>query len=1396
MPCGRRVRNRPRATDVALNRIRRPDHGWAWRAARVWLRRGAALLATLALVVLARGAAAQANDRAPGYWQFAASNRLDSVLLSDVDGDGVDEILVLDENGRLTLLAANGEQRWFFLSPDPVAAIGAAAVDAGLGRRYIAVAAGSSLTLLDSDGEERWRVPLDAPVAPDGIYAYDLEADGDEDILVLLASGHLLLYNGAGELLWEFAGQEDPTAAANPQLLVTDLDADGVQELVLGLFTPRRFSQLLYLKGGVVQWRQAVSRRITTLAAAPFEGQAPAIAVGTNFGQLTLYAPDGRTLWFRTLNRPISALTFAQLGGQGALAAGTDAGSVVAFSGEGRRLWMSNLAREADRQILALLPANSRAQPDQPALAAILEPVSESSGLADVFLLGGDGQTQANPGDTDLPQLTRLVDINGDGHYELLLARFATLQLIGLGVGDSEYIQEWEYALNAAPTAALVIDLDEDGENEVIVGTRDGRLHSLSVDRTIRWLNAPGEEIAFLARARTAPGEPPRVALVRRKRALAGGSSGAGPSWLELRAATGERLWTTVVDAEVTALVVDERGASGTAAIVLGTDDGQVLAYDFDGGLLWQAELAERDGGVRFLVFSDAPGGQPGRLLVGRQETITSITPGDAGPVSAPFIAFDQPIAALYSVRASPDRELAVSLVAFLADGSVHGLNRRGIEMGQWSWPLHLATRPTTTAISPDSAGEAFQESVNAFLVAGDDGRLRQLTITDNLPVISWQIDDLGDVQAVAWDDLDKDGRPETALAGTRDGHVWLYEQLYAPAPRRVLELPLTSGIFALALLQRTSSQSPDLLAITQNGLVRLFREEESRPPLLTEPSVEVDAGQYAIGVRVADMENDAVSVRLELQDPAGNWLPQTEQQLPTGNGRLVWPAVAVPANSARILYRIAYNDGIYQGYLSPPAGPDYVPSASGAVGPLMAGAAAVLLLGALFVFVRQSQTPSALADRFYNRLGQNPAETLLRLESRYAAVDGSPDFLLQLANRARQTNDTDLANLADGLFLLPNRPQAGLSIITRTLDDIHFDGRQWINLPRRRLIYKTCQALLEAPSITELGLLRPQLVHLLTVLEDNSEWQTFFESLLPVITNMRDSERVDLAEDRLVYLNQAGVRLRQVQEQLEEVGPGVERTLVRAIARRWSGLLTAEIEEQRGRAELEVALLTKRLAPDSRTHVALEIRNTGRAAAENVVATLDENPAYRIYGEPQIIPFLPSGRARQVRFLIEPQAEARFRVGLSPARSFLASSPRTSARSGNATCSCWSASGARARRRCSCGWRSIYHRRSCRSTSTANRSGSRPACPPCCRSSPGTSPTRWTPAATAALCPIATAGKTTRPASSSANSCPRRAPCCRRARCCCWSSTSSRPSSRWSPTASCRAPSSPTCAT
>lgn len=1216
----------------------------------------------LSALIVGRPSSVSAQDASPtpSYWRHAASGKLDSVLTVDIDADGVHEVLILDELSRLTLLSADGQILWSFNSSHPVIAVGAVdPVTTNGDFMEIALVGPKNLSLLDHTGKRLWQIPLNIDAQPVSVTGYDFQNDGINEILVLFETGQLFVFTAAGGLVWQFAGQDDLNIDVNPKMLVSDFDGDGAQEIVLGLFTPRRFSQLLFIDDETVRWRQSISRRITALVEAPFRNDQTYIALGTNFGQVDLYDTNGELIWFRTINKPISAMTFASSARGPSLIAGTETGSVTSFSEEGRREWSSNLASNADRQVLALLPAaitaetmaarNSFSEQGRPHLAVLLATNSSTSELADILLVGNEGQTLAKIDDTDLPYLTHLIDINHDGYHELLLPRFASLQLIGLGVGNSEYIKEWEYDLGSAPTALLVHDTDGDGEEEITVGTRNGRVHSLGTDRGIRWLHALDGEISQLIRIRHQGDRQDSLLIVRQPHLDSENSvdPSASPARLELRTMMGELIWDVTMPVRVSALAIVEPTQPEVASIYIGTADGQVLAYDGDGRLVWSNAILDVEDRIDHLLVLTGRGTRPDQLLIADGASIQALSLDAPEGATYRFAQFTEPIIDMFEVR-QPGNELSVNLVVFTEEGSIHGLNRRGIEMAHRSWPYQLNALPGAIEIWDESATEVFQSDFTAFLVATEEGSIEQIAVEDNQPIFLWRIEGLGVVETMNWDDINEDGRPESSLIGTRDGQVFFLDQLQTRAPHQTFDLSLNSSLFNVSFLKRSSSQSPNLLAITQNGIIRMFREEENRPPLLIFPRVEEEQNQFGFSVQVIDVENDPVAVRLELRDADGTWLALTEQTLEDGNGSLFWPVTSFPQGTDQINYRFRFEDGIYQGFLTPPPGP--VLPASSAFSEItmrMIAPAGVVFIAGLALFIRQSQTPGAQAGRFYRQLRQRPGETLPLLENRYALSNGSPDFLLQLANQARRATDSDVANLSDGLFLLANRPQAGLSIITRTLDEMP-ESNDKPDLEHRRLIYKTAQALLEAPSITELSLLRPQLVHLQAVAEENDEWSPIFDSLLPILSNMRDSERVESINDRLVYLNQAATRLRLVQDQLQDYSPSVERTLVKAIARRWTGLITAEIEEQRGRAELEVILKTKRLAPSEQIFVEMDLRNTGRAAAENIIAVLENNPAYKVCSDPQVIPFLPPGRSRQVRFLIQPAAEERFRVALS----------------------------------------------------------------------------------------------------------------------------------------------------
>ena len=301
-----------------------------------------------------------------------------------------------------------------------------------------------------------------------------------------------------------------------------------------------------------------------------------------------------------------------------------------------------------------------------------------------------------------------------------------------------------------------------------------------------------------------------------------------------------------------------------------------------------------------------------------------------------------------------------------------------------------------------------------------------------------------------------------------------------------------------------------------------------------------------------------------------------------------------------------------------------------------------------LYLSARQPITCVTCAHRFYRQLKNQPATTLPLLEKRYNLTNASPDFLIYLASRARQSGNTLVSSLADGLFLLADRPQVGLTIILGALEQIEEMRPAWQQLERWQHIFSTGQGLLEAPTITEISLLRPQLVHLLEYLERQDKWSPVLDALLPVMTNLRDSERVDLPDDRLVYLNEASYLLSELQHTLPAFSMRVEKTLVTAVVRRWAGLVTAASEELRGQANLVVQLKTKRIVSSEQAEVTLVLLNNGRSPAENVIAMLNDDPGYLVQSAPQHIPLLPPGRSRSVTFQLEPQVTDRFRLGVT----------------------------------------------------------------------------------------------------------------------------------------------------
>lgn len=691
------------------------------------------------------------------------------------------------------------------------------------------------------------------------------------------------------------------------------------------------------------------------------------------------------------------------------------------------------------------------------------------------------------------------------------------------------------------------------------------------------------------------------------------------------------------IDGLITNLLVADINNDQIAHIIVGNSRGDVFMYDKEGVLLAQTRI---DGPVEHILVREQAGSKRQQLLAVSENLIFAIEPEQATRI---IIANPNRFTTAYLVNpASAGEPTALATISdqgYLSlydEDNVQSAHSPTNLNGRSLTSLHYQHFTDLTGPEPPLQ--------DALLIATDADTLLNLHLQNDAVQTVWEMADMPGVTSLFYGNLDEDNLPDIAV-GDENGAIYFIDEAGAATGR----LNVVSSVFALNPVASRDSRSVDLLVTTDNGLVQLFRAKENRPPLLTNPQIDVVQERASFTISVRDTEKDDVTVDLALFDPASQkWLSQGKKVV-NGSGNPVWPGLSLPETEQAVRYRFTFDDGFHTGSITPPPIQPQIPQPTPQpTSRFLFLGLGVVALSAVILLWRQTRTSSAQAGRLYRRLNQQPEHTLILLEDKYAQISGAPDFFVNLANEARQQVDLILTNLADGLFLLADRPQAGLSILIHALEEAGQRHLRWTGLARWTALSKTTQLMLDAPTITELSLLRPQLAELLMLLAAEGKPSPLYAEFLPILTNLRDSERVERTDDRLVYLNEANLLTNLQRTQLSHYPVTIDHTLGTAVIQRWSGLLSAEIEELRGQADLQISLKTKHLLPLGQTDVMLEISNNGRSPAENIMVQLDANPAYDIHSDPKIISNLPPRRTWQINFTIEPKVTDRFRLSLT----------------------------------------------------------------------------------------------------------------------------------------------------
>ena len=243
------------------------------------------------------------------------------LLATDINGDGVPEIIAGDDGENLFCLDAGGRTLWQrrltkFRGPDANAVSLAAADIDDNGKRTVLVATnGWKLYALNPDGSSRWESQTFYHVQTKVAF---LKNTGSPSFIAVGTAYHTplnVLDPRTGKVLWftweemgsEFISRTQYCGIHLTDMIFVDVNQDGVRDIVFGTKSNRIFA--LNLADGALLWDANAGDEVTAVReirdAATGE---PRILAVTEGGDIQKYDRNGLRLGFLSLGSPISGI--------------------------------------------------------------------------------------------------------------------------------------------------------------------------------------------------------------------------------------------------------------------------------------------------------------------------------------------------------------------------------------------------------------------------------------------------------------------------------------------------------------------------------------------------------------------------------------------------------------------------------------------------------------------------------------------------------------------------------------------------------------------------------------------------------------------------------------------------------------------------------------------------------------------------------------------------------------------------------------------------------------------------------------------------------------------------------------------------------------------------------
>ncbi|MFQ5856966.1 MAG: FG-GAP-like repeat-containing protein, partial [Anaerolineae bacterium] len=551
------------------------------------------------------------------YWTFRTEAPVTHVQAGDINGDGVQDVVVVTADRWVHALENDGELLWRYRSDSAGCGLLVADLDGDEQAAEIIIVGKEAHTMLSGTERRGW-VYRSVSAAPPQHCPWlvadmptDLNGDGRPEGIGSTDSGALFAFNTDTGSTREF-NQIGTVAQPVVDVWVGELDGDRQPEIVPSVTNGSDVYIVEHDFNVARSWEIDGEVGLVQAGDVDGDGQAEVVVLSAAW-DLFLFESDGSQVWHNeslsvgnSPDDPVRGqLIVYDLDGDGQMEilvmAPSPSAVVHAIKGDGSHIWRHPVGSLPPAATLTAGDTNGDGK---------AELVVAAVGYPQVYLLDADGHRLAEyrpssgPGEATGVTTRALdyADLNGDGRGELIVGTETGVQVFGT---SDQLVRRnlWEETPRLAFAAALYFtDLDGDGQDEVLAGLGDGRVQALA-DGRILWEVNLGTPVLALSAGDADGDRRPEVAVGTF------GDAGTQVHLLDDNVA----IWTVPVEGTVSGIAVRDLTGDEQAEIIIasGSDStGLVVLMDSEGNPIWQRGFTES---------VTAVGSDGGHVLVGTQ---------------------------------------------------------------------------------------------------------------------------------------------------------------------------------------------------------------------------------------------------------------------------------------------------------------------------------------------------------------------------------------------------------------------------------------------------------------------------------------------------------------------------------------------------------------------------------------------------------------------------------------------------------------------------------------------------------------------------------------------------------------------------------------------------------